>query len=83
MNFFEENQCSVCLSSYKEVLDENRHIVIPNCGHPLCCECADNILKSTKKECPRCRGNITCQPFKLMKFNADLKMETQNQTMFL
>ena len=67
MKFFEDNKCSVCLSSYKEVLDENLHIVVPSCGHPLCCGCADNILKSAKKECPRCRGNITADSFNLMK----------------
>ena len=83
MTFFEDNKCSVCLSRYKEVLDENNHIVIPACGHPLCCECADNILKSTKKECPRCRGNITADSFNLMKFNADLEMEIQDREVFL
>ena len=83
MTFFEDNKCSVCLSSYKEMLDDNLHIVVPSCGHPLCCACADNILKSTKKECPRCRGNITADSFSLMKFNADLQMEAQDQTVFL
>ena len=37
MTFFEDNKCSVCLSSYKDILDDNLHIVIPSCGHPLCC----------------------------------------------
>ena len=83
MKFFEDNKCCVCLSNYKEVLDDKLHIVVPNCGHPLCCGCADNILKGTKKECPRCRGNITADSFYLMKFNADLEMETQHQTVFL
>ena len=83
MTFFEDSKCSVCLGSYKEVLHENHHIVIPSCGHPLCCECADNILMSTKKECPRCRGNITAASFNLMKFNADLQMVTQDQRVFL
>ena len=83
MKFFEDNQCSVCLSSYKEILDEDLHIVVPSCGHPLCCKCADNILVSEKKQCPRCRGNISAQSFRLMKFNADLAMETQKQTVFL
>ena len=83
MQFFEDNKCSVCLSSYIEVLDENRHIVIPSCGHPLCCACADNILMSEKKECPRCRGYITADSFNLMKFNVDLEMNTQDQKVFL
>ena len=83
MKFFEENRCSVCLSSYKEIFDNDLHIVIPSCGHPLCCGCADNILVSTKKECPRCRGNITAASFNLMKFNADLEIDVQDQIVFL
>ena len=83
MKFFVENKCSVCLSSYKEILDDNLHIVIPTCGHPLCCQCADNILMSEKKECPRCRGNITADSFDLMKFNADLELDSQDQNVFL
>ena len=83
MKFFEENKCSVCLSSYKEILDDDLHIVVPLCGHPLCCDCADTILKSTKIECPRCRGIITAQSFNLMKFNDNLTMEAQDQTVFL
>ena len=80
---FEQNRCSVCIRSYKEILDENFHIVVPSCGHPLCCECADKILLGVKKECPRCRGNINSGSFNLMKFNADLEVETQDQTVFL
>ena len=83
MKFFLESRCSVCLSNYTEILDDDRHIVVPSCGHPLCCECADNILVSGKQECPRCRGNVTVDSFKLMKFNANLQMETQDQTVFL
>ena len=67
--FFEENICSVCLRSYKMILDEKLHIVIPSCGHPLCCECADKLLVSEKKECPQCRRKITAEAFNLMKFN--------------
>ena len=83
MKFFTDNKCSVCHSNYKEIFDDNFHIVIPSCGHPLCCKCADTILKSRKKECPRCRGNIRVAVFNLMKFNADLQMETRDQTVFL
>ena len=83
MKFFEENKCSVCLTSYREILDDNLHIVIPSCGHPLCCEYADNILRSTKKECPRCRVNITVDSFNLMKFNGDSEMKNQDQRVFL
>ena len=83
MKFFEDNKCSVCLSSYKEILDNNLHIVVSTCGHPLCCECTYNILVSEKKECPRCRGNLTAKSFSLLEFNADLEVETKDQRVFL
>ena len=79
---FEGNICSVCLSNYKEILNEDLHVVIPSCGHPLCCKCADYILDS-KKECPQCRERVTAQSFNLMKFNADLEIDTENQRVFL
>ena len=83
MKAFEGNKCSVCLSNYKEILDEDLHVVIPSCGHPLCCKCADYILYSKKKECPQCREKITARSFNLMKFTADLEIETENQRVFL
>ena len=83
LKVFVGNKCCVCLSNYKEILDEDLHIVVPFCGHPLCSKCADNILDSKKKECPQCRGKITAQSFNLMKFNADLEIDTENQNVFL
>ena len=83
MKFFDDNKCSVCLCSYKEILYDNLHIVFPSCGHPLCCKCADNILRSEKKECPCCRGNITTDSYNQMKFNVDLEMINQDQRVFL
>ena len=80
---FEENRCSVCLSNYKEIIEENYHIVVPSCGHPLCCKCADNILASAKKECPCCRGTLTLESFSLLKFNCDLKIDRQDQKLYL
>ena len=83
LKFFEDKTCPVCLSNYKEILDEDLHIVIPTCGHPLCCKCAEVILDSVKKECPQCRESITVQSFNLMKFNADLEIDRENQIVFL
>ena len=83
LKFFEDKKCSVCLSSYKEIINDNLHIVVPTCGHPLCCKCADNILMSAKKDCPQCRRNITADSFNLMRFYADLEIVTQDQKIFL
>ena len=80
---FESIKCSVCLSNYKEILDEDLHIVVPSCGHPLCCKCADGILDSEKIECPQCRGRITAQSFNLIRFNADLTIDIENQRVFM
>ena len=82
LSFFQDKKCSVCLSNYKEILDEDLHIVVQSCGHPLCCKCAENVLQS-KKECPQCRKRITAESFSLMKFNADFKIDTCNQKVFL
>ena len=35
IKFFVNNKCSVCLSDYKEIVDEDLHVVVPRCGHPL------------------------------------------------
>ena len=83
VKFFEDKKCSVCLSSYKKILNDNLHIVVPTCGHPLCCKCADNILVSEKKDCPQCRRNITADSFNLMRFYADLEIVTHDQRIFL
>ena len=83
LKFFEKNKCSVCLSNYKEIVDEDLHIVVPKCGHALCCKCADEILRSEKKDCPQCRGNILTDSFELLKINSDLEVVLENQVLYL
>ena len=83
MKFFEENKCSVCLTSYKDIFEDNFHLVVPSCGHPLCCKCADEVLASEKNKCPRCRENVTADSFNLVKFNGDLEMDNHHQRVFL
>ena len=83
MKFFEENKCSVCLRSYREIFEDNFHLVVPSCGHPLCCKCADEVLASEKNKCPRCRENVTADSFNLVKFNGDLEMDNLHQRVFL
>ena len=56
---FEDNECCVCLSNYKEILEEDLNIVVPSCGHPLCWKCVDNIHEDENKECPRCRVKVS------------------------
>ena len=80
LKFFEKNNCLVCLSNYKENLDEDLHIVVPNFGHPLCCKCADEVSESGK--CPQCRGNIETYSFELLRINSDLEVVLENQRIF-
>ena len=82
LKFYQDKSCSVCLSNYKEILDDKLHILVPSCGHPLCCQCADEILLSEKKECPQCRGNITADSFELMKFNTDMMVESKGKKLY-
>ena len=56
--------------------------MVPSCGHPLCCQCADDILLSGKKKCPQCRENVTDDSFKVMKFNTDMKVESKDQKLY-
>ena len=79
---FKDNKCPVCISSYKEIVIEDLHIVISSCGHPSCCKCADNILSKMKKECPLCRSKIDKNLFKLLKFNEELQIENKDRTAF-
>ena len=76
MNFFNANQCPVCKASYKEILKEDLHIIIQQCGHPVCCKCCDDICRYNEfPTCPVCREDIDMdrQEFHVMKFDVNLK----------
>ena len=73
----------MCLCNYKDIVDEDLHIVVPRCGHPLCCKCADDILNSGNKECPQCRGNITTDSFELLRINKELEVVSEDQKLYL
>jgi len=74
MKFFTDNKCSKCFNSYKEILDNNLHILVPSCGHVLCCQCVDDIMKSNDKVCPSCGEIFTFESFVFMKLNDDLEV---------
>ena len=73
---FNENTCSVCLDTFKEVLDDKRHLVVTNCCHVLCCTCLDNILKKKKRNetalCPLCKVELEPDIFDLLALYIDL-----------
>ena len=74
---FTKNSCPVCLKSYKDVLDEGHHLVVTDCCHVFCCDCLDNILKSTDQRCPICREDLYPIAFEMMNFNIDLKLNKE------
>ena len=74
---FNQNKCSVCLSSYQDVLDVGHHLVVVDCCHVFCCLCLDNILKSTDQRCPLCRNYLDCYGLELMNFNIDFKVNEE------
>ena len=81
MKFFYEKRCEVCFDSYQEVLKEYRHIVIPSCGHPLCCHCRDENLR-TKPQCPFCNAKLNKYEFLVMKFDMNLQVLPQERQIF-
>ena len=77
---FNKNTCSVCLESFKEVLDDERHLVVTNCCHVFCCTCLDNILKERKDEdalCPMCKCELDPQFFDLVLLHIDLTVNEE------
>ena len=74
MEFFNKNQCPVCRDSFKEVLEEDRHITTQPCGHPVCCKCCDDILRTNQNpSCPICREDMDIEKFHVMKFDTNLQ----------
>ena len=81
-DFFTTNTCSVCLSSYKEILESSRHIVLPQCGHPICCCCCDKMLRLDPK-CPLCREYLDINEIEPMRFELNLELHSENSKVFL
>ena len=81
MNIFNKNECPVCFDSYKKILEEHRHIVIPPCGHPICCNCCDETLRR-KPECPCCRADVDVDELHVMKFNINLQPLPQERSIY-
>ena len=72
MDFFTQNSCPVCMASYKEIIEEDHHIVIPACGHPICCKCCDELLRNDGR-CSICRDDYDIDEFDIMVFDINLQ----------
>ena len=82
LKFFRNHNCCVCMETYKEIIDSDHHLVVPTCGHPLCCRCADKILLR-KPECPICKVKLTKGSFQMMVFNKDSQPDLKKQKLYL
>ena len=73
---FNENTCCICLETFKEVLDDERHLVITSCNNVLCCAWLDNMLKKKKRNetalCPLCKVELEPDIFDLLALYIDL-----------
>ena len=72
--FFTTNTCPVCLSSYEEVIVGGDHVVVPPCGHPICCSCYDGLLRHDGGKFPTCKEGLEISKSDIMKFDADLRL---------
>ena len=81
--FFTDNSCSVCASTFRDILDDSLHIVVSSCKHVICCKCADVILSNGNPVCPQCRRKLSPESFELMMFNNKLEQDFGNQKVFL
>ena len=79
--FFTRNSCPVCMASYKEVVEEDHHIVIPACGHPICCKCCDELLCNDGR-CSICRNDYDFEEFDIMVFDINLQQIPNNRNVF-
>ena len=52
MKLFTENECPICMNTYKDTLEDDKHIVAHK---PVCCNCCDEIMRNDAKY-SRCRG---------------------------
>ena len=58
IKFLDKKTCAVCLSSWKDILLEGKHLVFTKCGHVYCRECALAISSQGNRECSICRRSL-------------------------
>ena len=82
MTFFTQSSCPVCLLNYKKIIKKGHHIVIPFCGHPVCCKCCDNLLRNDGR-CPICRKKYNVSRFDIMKFDINSRQLPHEGNLYL
>lgn len=60
IKFLKRKSCCVCLSTWRELLLDDKHLVFLKCGHILCKDCAETINNQNhNRECPLCRKKFS------------------------
>ena len=76
--FFNKNTCCICLETFKEVLDDERHLVVTSCNHVICCACLDSILKQKDIPlCPMCKSELDPFVIDLVFLDIDLTVNEE------
>ena len=82
MDFFNKNQCPVCMASYKKIIQEDRHIIVQLCGHPAC-KCCDEILRTNQSpKCPMCREGMVGYELDVMTFDVNLQVAPKDRRIY-
>ena len=73
IKFLDKKQCAVCLSSWKEILLEESHLVFTHCGHVYCRPCALRIASEGRRECSICKRSLAgvIPPFRRLHLPLD------------
>ena len=83
MDFFNKNQCPVCMASYKEILQNDQHIIVQLCGHQVCCNCCDEILRTNQNpKCPMCREGMDENELNVMMFDINLQVLPEGRRIY-
>ena len=80
IKFLDKKQCAVCLSSWKEILLGENHLVFTQCGHVFCRPCALRIASEGRRECAMCKRSFAgvTPPFRRLHLPLDPKLNKNN-----
>ena len=80
IKFLDKKQCAVCLSSWKDILLEENHLVFTQCGHVFCRPCALRIASEGRRECAMCKRSLVgvTPPFRRLHLPLDPKLNKNN-----
>ena len=80
VKFLAKKQCAVCLSSWKEILLGENHLVFTQCGHVFCRPCALRIASEGRRECAMCKRSFAgvTPPFRRLHLPLDPKLNKNN-----